>query len=106
VKAYGAIYLPNGEAGGVSTTRADVAGAELRRGSHEKPDSDLIGTVEVAANAPELVKAIKWYQRKGKLFVAYDAGCLGFDLYHFAVRDFIRGRGDLVDDLTRTNQRI
>jgi transposase len=130
-------------------------------GSHEKPDSDLIGTVEVAANAPELVKAIKRYQRKGKIFVAYEAGCLGFDLYHFlerhgiacviipantvfrpgnekqiktgrrdavligrmlkrgeargihipsreeeAVRDFIRGRGDLVDDLTRTKQRI
>jgi transposase len=107
------------------------------------------------------VKAIKQYQRKGKVFVAYEAGCLGFDVYHFlekqgiacqiipantvfrpgnekkiktdrrdaaligrmlkrgeaqgihiprreeeAVRDYIRGRGDLVDDLTRTKQRI
>jgi transposase len=127
----------------------------------EKADSDLIGTVEVPANSPQLVKAIKLYQRKGKVFVAYEAGCLGFDLYHFlekhgiaceiipantvfrpgnakkiktdrrdavligrmlkrgeakgiyipsraeeAVRDYIRCRGDLVDDLTRTKQRI
>jgi transposase len=129
--------------------------------SNEKSDSDLIGAVEAATNSPQLVKAIKGYQRKGKVFVAYEAGCLGFDLYHFlakqgiaceiipantvfrpgnekkiktdrrdavliarmlkrgetqgihipsreeeAVRDFIRGRGDLVDDLTRTKQRI
>jgi transposase len=51
--------------------------------SNEKPDSGLIGTVEVPANSPQLVKAIKQYQRKGKVFVAYEAGCLGFDLYHF-----------------------
>jgi transposase len=129
--------------------------------SNEKSDSDLIGTVEAATNSPQLVKAIRQYQRKGKVFVAYEAGCLGFDLYHFlekhgiaceiipantvfrpgnekkiktdrrdavligrmlkrgeaqgihipsreeeAIRDFIRGRGDLVDDLTRTKQRI
>jgi transposase len=108
-----------------------------------------------------MVRAIKQYQQKGKIFVAYEAGCLGFDVYHFlekhgipcqiipantvfrrgnekkiktdrrdalligrmlkrgetkgihipsreeeAVRDYIRGRGDLVDDLTRTKQRI
>jgi hypothetical protein len=23
------------------------------------------------------------YQKKGKVFVAYEAGCQGFDLYHF-----------------------
>jgi transposase len=117
--------------------------------------------VEAATNSPQLIKAIKGYQRKGKVFVAYEAGCLGFDLYHFlekhgiaceiipantvfrpgnekkiktdrrdalliarmlkrgeakgihiprreeeAVRDFIRCRGDLIDDLTRTKQRI
>ena len=129
--------------------------------SNERGDSDLIGTVEAATNSPQLVKAIKRYQRKGKIFVAYEAGCLGFDLYHFlekhgiaceiipantvfrpgnekkiktdrrdavligrmlkrgeargihipsreeeGIRDYIRGRGDLVDDLTRTKQRI
>jgi transposase len=129
--------------------------------SNEKGDSDVIGTWEVAANSPQLIKAIKQYQKKGKVFVAYEAGCLGFDLYHFldsqgiaceiipantvfrpgnekkiktdrrdavligrmlkrgetrgihvpsreeeAIRDFIRGRGDMVDDLTRTKQRI
>jgi transposase len=127
----------------------------------EKADSDVIGIWEVPTNSPQLVKAIQQYQGKGKLFVAYEAGCLGFDVYHFlgkhgidcriipantvfrpgnerriktdrrdavliarmvkrgeargihvpsredeAVRDFIRGRGDLVDDLTRTKQRI
>jgi hypothetical protein len=51
--------------------------------SNEKSDSDLIGTMEVTVNSPQLVKAIKGYQRKGKIFVAYQAGCLGFDLYHF-----------------------
>jgi transposase len=129
--------------------------------STEKADSDVIGTWEVPTNSPQLVKVIQRYQAKGKVFVAYEAGCLGFDLYHFlekhriaceiipantvfrpgnekkiktdlrdavligrmvkrgeargihipsreeeAVRDFIRGRGDLVDDLTRTKQRI
>jgi transposase len=129
--------------------------------SSEKGDSDVVGTWEVETNSPKLVKAIKQYQRKGKIFVAYEAGCLGFNLYHFlgkqgipceiipantvfrpgnekkiktdrrdalliarmlkrgeakgihipsreeeAVRDYIRGRGDLVDDLTRTKQRI
>jgi transposase len=107
------------------------------------------------------VEAIKWYQKQGKVFAAYEAGCLGFDLYHFlekygitcnvipadtvfrpgnekklktdrrdalltarmgkrgeaegihipsreeeAVRDYIRCRGDLVDDLKRTKQRL
>ena len=129
--------------------------------STEKADSDVIGVTEVPTNSPKLVKAIKDYQKRGKLFVAYEAGCLGFDVYHFlekqgiacqiipantvfrpgnekkiktdrrdavliarmlkrgeaqgihipsreeeAVRDYIRGRGDLVDDLTRTKQRI
>jgi transposase len=129
--------------------------------SAEKADSDVIGVTEVPTNSAKLIKAIKSYQRKGKIFVAYEAGCLGFDLYHFlekhgiacqiipantvfrpgnekkiktdrrdavligrmlkrgeaqgihipsreeeAVRDYIRGRGDLVDDLTRTKQRI
>jgi transposase len=129
--------------------------------SHEKPESDLIGAGEAAPNSPQLVKAIKRYQKDGKVFAAYEAGCLGFDLYHFlakhgiacqiipahtvfrpgnekkiktdrrdailiarmlkrgeaqsihiprreeeAVRDLIRCRGDLVDDLTRMKQRI
>jgi transposase len=129
--------------------------------SNQRSDSDPIGTVEAAANSPQLVKAIKQYQRKAKAFVAYEAGCLGFDLYHFlekhgidceiipantvfrpgnekksktdrrdavligrmlkraeaqgihipsreeeGIRDFIWGRGDLVDGLTRTKQRI
>jgi organic hydroperoxide reductase OsmC/OhrA len=34
-------------------------------------------------DSPQLVKAIKGYQAKGKVFAAYEAGCLGFDLYHF-----------------------
>jgi transposase len=127
----------------------------------EKTDSDVIGTWEVPANSPQLVKTIQRYQRKGKVFVAYEAGCLGFDVYYFwgkhgiaceiipantvfrpgnkkkiktdrrdavliarmvkrgeargihipsreeeSIRDFIRCRGDLVDDLTRTKQRI
>ncbi|MDR1899017.1 MAG: IS110 family transposase [Treponema sp.] len=129
--------------------------------SNVQLDADLVGGMEVPTNSPQLVKAIKQYQRKGKVFVAYEAGCLGFDVYHFlgkqgidcqiipantvfrpgnekkiktdrrdailiarmlkrgdaqgiyipsredeAVRDFIRCRGDLVDDLTRTKQRI
>jgi transposase len=129
--------------------------------SGNRADSDVVGTKEVPTNSAQLVKAIQQYQGKGKVFVAYEAGCLGFDLYHFlekhgigcqiipantvfrpgnekkiktdrrdavligrmlkrgeakgihipnreeeAVRDYIRGRGDLVDDLTRTKQRI
>jgi transposase len=129
--------------------------------SNERADSDVVGTREVGTNSPNLVKAIKRYPGNGKIFVAYEAGCLGFDLYHFlerhgipcqiipantvfrpgnekkiktdkrdalliarmlkrgeaegihipgweeeAVRDFIRGRGDLGDDLRRTKQRI
>ncbi|MDR0997687.1 MAG: hypothetical protein LBL70_01355, partial [Treponema sp.] len=38
--------------------------------SNEKSDSDLIGSVEAATNSPQLIKAIKGYQRKGKVFVA------------------------------------
>jgi hypothetical protein len=38
--------------------------------STEQSDTDLIGTVEVATNSPQLVKAIQQYQRKGKVFVA------------------------------------
>jgi transposase len=127
----------------------------------DKADSDVIGVTEIPTNSPKLVKTIKQYQKQGKIFVAYEAGCLGFDVYHFlekqgiaceiipantvfrpgnekkiktdrrdavliarmlkrgeargihipsreeeAVRDYIRGRGDLVDDLTRTKQRI
>jgi transposase len=129
--------------------------------SNEKSDSDLIAAVEAETNSPQLIKAIQQYQKKGKVFVAYEAGCLGFNLYRFlekhgiscaiipantvfrpgnekkiktdrrdavliarmvkrgeapgihipsreeeAVRDYIRGRGDLVDDLTRTKQRL
>jgi transposase len=129
--------------------------------STSQSDADLVGSMEVPANSPQLVKAIKQYQGKGKVFTAYEAGCLGFDVYHFlakqgidcqiipantvfrpgnekkiktdrrdailiarmlkrgeaagiyipsredeAVRDFIRSRGDLVDDLTRTKQRL
>jgi transposase len=128
---------------------------------NDRTDSDVVGTQEVPANSPRMVKAIQLYQQKGKIFVAYEAGCLGFDVYHFlekhgigcqiipantvfrpgnerqiktdrwdavliarmlkrgeaqgihvpsreeeAARDLIRCRGDLVDDLTRTKQRI
>jgi hypothetical protein len=38
--------------------------------SNEKSNSDLIGTVEAATNSPQLVKAIRQYQRKGKVLVA------------------------------------
>ncbi|MDR0638925.1 MAG: hypothetical protein LBG27_08530 [Spirochaetaceae bacterium] len=64
-----------------SVFMAVLDGRKVR--SNEKSDSGLIGAVEVAANSPQLVKAIKQYQRKGKVFVAYEAGCLGFDPYHF-----------------------
>jgi transposase len=129
--------------------------------SNRKADSDVIETREEPANSPQLVRAIQRYQAEGKVWVAYEAGCPGFDLYHFpgrygipcqiipantvfrpgnertiktdrrdavlvgrmlkrgeargihvpsreeeAVRDYIRGRGDLVDDLTRTKQRL
>jgi transposase len=129
--------------------------------ANQKADSDVIAVGEVPTNSPQLVKAIRQYQKQGKIYVAYEAGCLGFDLYHFlgkygiacqiipantvfrpgnerriktdrrdavligrmlkrgeakgihvpsreeeAVRDYIRGRGDMVDDLTRTKQRI
>jgi transposase len=129
--------------------------------AHTKEDDDLIESLEVETNSVKLIKAIKRYQSKGRIFVAYEAGCLGFDLYYFlgkqgidcqiipantvfrpgnekkiktdrrdailiarmlkrgeakgihipsredeAVRDFIRCRGDLVDDLTRTKQRM
>jgi transposase len=51
--------------------------------STERADSDVVGTWEVPANSPRLVQAIRRYQGKGKLYVAYEAGCLGFDQYHF-----------------------
>jgi hypothetical protein len=51
--------------------------------SDGKADSGVIEMREAAADSPQLVKAIKGYQAKGKVFVAYEAGCLGFDLYHF-----------------------
>jgi hypothetical protein len=51
--------------------------------SGEKADSNVVGIWEVGTNSPKLVKAIKQYQRKGKIFAAYEAGCLGFDVYHF-----------------------
>jgi hypothetical protein len=44
--------------------------------SEAREGSDVIETVEVPTNSPQRVKAIKWYQRKGKLFVAYEAGYL------------------------------
>jgi hypothetical protein len=37
--------------------------------SKEKADSDVIGTREVTANSPKLVKAMKQYQGKGTIFV-------------------------------------
>jgi transposase len=128
---------------------------------NDRADSDVVATWEVPTNSPRMLKAIQHYQAKGRIFVAYEAGCLGFDVYHFlakhgiacqiipanavvrpgnerriktdrrdavligrmvkrgevqgihvpsreeeAVRDLIRCRGDLVDDLTRTKQRI
>jgi transposase len=51
--------------------------------SNERADSDGIETREVPANSAPRVKAIKRYQAKGKGFVAYEAGCLWFDRYHF-----------------------
>jgi hypothetical protein len=58
--------------------------------SGAKGDSDVIETVEVRPNSPQRVKAIKRYQRQGKLFVAYEAGCRGFDLYRFLEKQGIR----------------
>jgi hypothetical protein len=49
----------------------------------DKADSDVIGIWEVPTNSPQLIKAIRQYQEKGKIFVAYEAGGLGFDVYHF-----------------------
>jgi transposase len=149
---------------GLDARKDSVFGAVLddrKVRSNEKADSDAVGTWEVPANSPQLVKAIKQYQGKGKTFAAYEAGCLGFDLYHFLgkqgigceiipantvfrpgnekkiktdrrdavligrmlkrgeakgihipareeepVRDYIRCRGGMADDLTRTKQRI
>jgi transposase len=54
--------------------------------SGEKADSDVVGTREVPTNSPQLVKAIQRYQEQGRVFVAYEAGCLGFDLYHFLAK--------------------
>jgi transposase len=51
--------------------------------SNGKAEDDVIGTWEVPTNSPQLVKAIKRYQEKGKIFAAYEAGCLGFDGYRF-----------------------
>jgi transposase len=134
---------------------------DRKPGFDERADSDVIGKWEAATNSPKLIRTIKGYQDKGEVFVAYEAGCLGFEVYHFlkdhgipckiipansvfrpgnekkiktdrrdalliarmlkrgeghgihvpgreqeAVRDYIRCRGDLVDDLTRTKQRI
>ncbi|MDR1351852.1 MAG: transposase, partial [Treponema sp.] len=49
-------------------------------------EQDVIETREEPANSPQLVKAIKRYQGEGKVWVAYEAGCLGFDPYHFLGR--------------------
>jgi hypothetical protein len=43
--------------------------------SSDRADSDVVGTKEVPTNSPQLIKAIKGYQ--GKVFAAYEAGCLG-----------------------------
>jgi transposase len=130
-------------------------------GPNDKADSDIVGVWEVPTNSPKLVAVIRSYQEQGRVFAAYEAGCLGFDVYHFlakqgiechiipantvfrpgnekkiktdrrdaaliarmlkrgeakgihipsreeeAVRDLIRCRSDLVDDLTRTKQRL
>jgi transposase len=56
---------------------------------NEKEDSDVIGVWEVPTNSPQMVKAIKNYQEKGKVFTAYEAGCLGFDVYHFLTKQGI-----------------
>jgi transposase len=49
----------------------------------DRADTDLAGTLEVPAHSPRMAKAIQLYQQKGKIFVAYEAGCPGFDVYHF-----------------------
>jgi hypothetical protein len=54
----------------------------------QKADSDVVGTEEFPAGSPKQVKAIRQYQEKGSVFVAYEAGCLGFDPCHF-----LRGHG-------------
>jgi transposase len=54
--------------------------------SNEKSESDLIGAVEVTTNSPQPVKVIRQYQKGGKVFVAYEAGCPGFDPYYFLAK--------------------
>ncbi|MDR2103609.1 MAG: hypothetical protein LBP42_05860, partial [Treponema sp.] len=46
----------------------------------DRAEIDVVGTMEVPTNSPLMVRAIKQYQQKGKIFVAYEAGCLGFDV--------------------------
>jgi hypothetical protein len=46
-------------------------------------DSDVVGTGEFPAGSSKPVKAMRQYQEKGSVFVAYEAGRQGFDLYHF-----------------------
>jgi transposase len=52
----------------------------------------VIGVTEVPANSPKLAKAIKDCQERGKIFAAYEAGCLGFDVYHFPEKQGIAAR--------------
>jgi transposase len=68
---------------------------------NQKVDSDVIETREVPADSSKLVKVIKQYQEKGKVFVAYEAGCLGFDLYHFLAKHGIDCRIIPVDTVFR-----
>jgi transposase len=49
-------------------------------------DSNLVDGTEVPTNSPGLINALRVFQEKGKIFVVYEAGCLGFDVCHFLDR--------------------
>jgi transposase len=64
-----------------SVFTAVLDGRKVR--SSDRADSGVIETREVPAHSPQLAQGIQRYQKQGKVFTAYEAGCLGFDLYHF-----------------------
>ena len=47
---------------------------------HSKGDEDVVAGGELANDLTKLVKAIRVYQRKGKVQAAYEAGCMGYPL--------------------------
>jgi hypothetical protein len=70
-----------------SVFTAVLDGRKVR--SSDRPDSGVVETREIPADSPRLVEAIKRYQKQGKVFTACEAGCLGFDLYHFLAKQGI-----------------